>query len=179
MGINGFAYKLVFVLHILSAIVGFGGVVLNGLYGWHANKRRGAEGLAIVETNFAVSEVCAKFIYAVPVFGFGLVFLSDGIWSFHQTWLWLALAVYVGALGLSHGVLRPTVQRMIVLMHEMSRPPVGVGPDGRALEGAAPAGPPPQAAEMAELGQKAGATGAVLNLALVVVLVLMVWKPGV
>jgi hypothetical protein len=31
---------------------------------------------------------------------------------------------------------------------------------------------------MAELGQTAGITGAVLNVALVVVLILMIWKPG-
>ena len=169
MGMSGFAYKLVLFLHIACAIVGFGGVVLNGLYGFYAKNRRGEGGLAIVETNFAVSEVCAKFIYAVPVFGFLLVWLSDGVWAFRQTWLWLALVIYAGALGLSHGVMKPTVKRMIVLMKEMISVPVG---------GSAPAGPPPQAKEMAELGQTAGITGAALNAALVVVLILMIWKPG-
>ena len=170
MGMSGFAYKLVLFLHILSAIVGFGGVVLNGLYGFHAKNRRGEGGLAIVETNFAVSEVCAKFIYAVPVFGFLLVWLSDGSWAFRQTWLWLAVVIYAGALSLSHGVMKPTVKRMIVLMKELMAAPVGA----RSPE----AGPPPQAKEMAELGQTAGITGAILNVALVVVLILMIWKPG-
>jgi hypothetical protein len=168
MGISGFAYKAVFLLHVLSAIVGFGGVVLNGLYGFHAKNRRGEGGLAIVETNFAVSEVCSRFIYAVPVFGFGLVGLSDGVWGFGQTWVWLSMLVYTGALGLSHGVMKPTVKRMIVLMKEMVSAPVGVGSPGSA----------PQAAEMGQLGQTAGVTGAALNFALVVVLVLMIWKPG-
>ena len=170
MGMSGFAYKLVLFLHIASAIVGFGGVVLNGLYGFHAKNRRGEGGLAIVETNFAVSEVCAKFIYAVPVFGFLLVWLSDGGWAFRQTWVWLALVIYTGAIGLSHGVMKPTVKRMIVLMKEMVSTPVGGG--------STPPGPPPQAKEMAQLGQTAGVTGAALNVALVVVLVLMIWKPG-
>ena len=170
MGMSGFAYKLVLFLHILSAIVGFGGVVLNGLYGFHAKNWRGEGGLAIVETNFAVSEVCARFIYAVPVFGFLLIWLSDGGWKFHQTWVWLALVIYAGALGLSHRVMKPTVKRMIVLMKEMVSTTVGGG--------SAPAGPPPQAKEMAQLGQTAGVTGAVLNVALVVVLILMIWKPG-
>ena len=169
MGMSGFAYKFVLFLHIVSAIVGFGGVVLNGLYGVHAKNRRGEGGLAIVETNFAVSEVCSRFIYAVPVFGFLLVWLSDGGWAFHQTWVWMALVVYTGAIGLSHRVMKPTVKRMIVLMKEMVSAPVGAS---------APAGPPPQAAEMAELGKTAGVTGAILNTALVIVLVLMIWKPG-
>ena len=170
MGMSGFAYKLVLFLHIASAIVGFGGVVLNGVYGFHAKNRRGEGGLAIVETNFAVSEVCAKFIYAVPVFGFLLVWLSDGGWAFRQTWVWLALVIYAGAIGLSHGVMKPTVERMIVLMKEMVSTPVG---GGSTLPG-----PPPQAKEMAQLGQTAGVTGAALNVALVVVLILMIWKPG-
>jgi hypothetical protein len=100
--------------------------------------------------------------------------LSDGVWSFHQTWLWLALVIYAGALGLSHRVMKPTVERMIVLLKEMA--PVAVGANSM---GSAPAGPPPQAEEMGRLGQRAGATGAALNLAVVVVLGLMVWKPGV
>ena len=33
MGINSGIYKLVLVLHILTAIVGFGAVLLNGIYG--------------------------------------------------------------------------------------------------------------------------------------------------
>jgi hypothetical protein len=173
MGMNAFAYKLVLFLHIASAIVGFGGVVLNGLYGYHAKNRRGEGGLAIVETNFAVSEVCARFIYAVPIFGFLLIWLSDGAWAFHETWVWLSLFIYAGALSLSHGVMKPTVKRMIVLMKEMVSTPVG------ARSGdSAPAGPPPQAVEMAQLGQTAGITGAILNVSLVIVLLLMIWKPG-
>ena len=39
-------------------------------------------------------------------------------------------------------------------------------------------GPPPQAAELEERGKRAGLYGAISNLAWVVVLVLMVWKPG-
>ena len=84
--------------------------------------------------------------------------------------MWLALLIYAGAIGLSHGVMKPTVKRMIVLMKEMVSTPVGAG--------SMDAGPPPQAAEMGQLGQTAGITGAVLNTALVVVLILMVWKPG-
>ncbi len=41
------AYKIVLVLHILCAIIGFGAVFLNGLYGAQAAKYKGPEGLAI------------------------------------------------------------------------------------------------------------------------------------
>ena len=40
-------------------------------------------------------------------------------------------------------------------------------------------GPPPQAAELARLRPQIGGISMVLNLSLVVILVLMIWKPGV
>ncbi len=169
MGLNGGAYKLVLVLHILSAIAGFGGVLLNGLYAHHAKQRRGTEGLAIAEANFHVSELASKFIYAVPVFGVLLVWLSDGAWSFSHTWVWTSMLIYAAAITISHQVMRPTVERILALMREMTSLPVG---------GGAPAGPPPQLAELQALGQKAAAAGTVLHLALVAVLLLMVFKPG-
>ena len=55
MGVTSFAYRLVLLLHILSAIIGFGGVLLNGVYASRAKKRPPAEGLAVMEVNTFVS----------------------------------------------------------------------------------------------------------------------------
>ena len=33
--------------------------------------------------------------------------LSDPVWKFSQTWVWLAIVLYIVALGISHGVLFP------------------------------------------------------------------------
>ena len=167
---NGGLYKLCLVLHILCAIVGFGAVFLNGIYGQQMKTRlqsgRAAEAIGIYEANLMVSKIGEYFIYAVLVFGFALIGLSDSAWKFSQTWIWLALVLYVIGLGLSHGVMMPTVKRMGVLMHEMASGPPPAG------------GPPPQAAEMASLGQRMGVVGPVLNVILIVILFLMVWKPG-
>ena len=163
-------YRLCLVLHILCAIVGFGAVFLNGVYGQQIKTRmqsgRVAEAIGIYEANEFVSKIGEFVIYGVLLFGLALVGLSDPVWKFSQTWVWLAIVIYVAAIGLSHGVLIPSVKRMGVLMHEMAAGPPPVG------------GPPPQAAEMAALGQKVGVVGPILDLAVIVVLVLMVWKPG-
>ena len=55
---------------------------------------------------------------------------------------------------------------MRVLMGEM----VAAGPPQ--------GGPPPQVAEMQALGKRVGAAGATLDVMVVVILVLMVFKPG-
>ena len=163
-------YNFVLVLHIFCAIVGFGAVFLNGIYGQQMKVRmqsgRIAEAIGIFEANHKVSQIGEYFIYAVFVLGFALLGLSDSAVKFSQTWLWLSVVIYIVAIGLSHGVLMPAVKRMGVLMHEMAAGPPPVG------------GPPPQAAEMEQLGKKMGVVGPILNLALIVILFLMVWKPG-
>jgi hypothetical protein len=171
MGIDSGVYKFVLVLHILCAIVGFGSVMLNGLYGNETKKRRGAEGLAISEANETVSHVGQIFIYGVFVFGILLVLLSDDVWSFGDTWIWLSMLLYICGIGLSHGGLLPRVRRLLALQRElvsMGPPPAGV----------APSGPPPQVAEMEATGKQVAAIGATLNVIVVAVLFLMIWKPG-
>jgi uncharacterized membrane protein len=167
MGTDSFAYKLFLLLHIASAIIGFGGVILNGVYAQRARKRPPAEALAVMEVNAFVSiKVAEIFIYLTAVFGLGLVGLSDEAIKFSQTWIWLAIVVYVVALGVSHGLLMPRVKKLLALMRSM-------------VDGGPPAGgPPPQAAEMAKIGPQIGAISMVLHLALAVILVLMIWKPG-
>ena len=180
-------YKVVLVLHILTAIVGLGAVMLNGLYGAQAKSRKGPEGLAIAEANFKVSMIAEYVIYAIPIFGIGLVFMSKTggvqIIEFSDTWIWLSLLLYVIAIGISHGVVIPTAKRMQVLMRELVTmgPPPGAGGPGGAPAGGPPpgaGGPPPQVVELEALGKKIGAAGMVLNLIVVVILVLMVFKPG-
>jgi hypothetical protein len=166
-------YDFVLMLHILCAIVGFGAVFLNGLYGQEMKKRRGPDAIAIYEANFRVSQIGEYFIYAVFVLGLGLLALAKSpigdvhVYKFSQTWVWLSIVLYIVGIGLSHGLMIPSVKRMGVLMKEMVAGPPPAG------------GPPPQAAEMEKLGKRIGATGATLNVLLIVVLCLMVWKPGV
>lgn len=165
MGIDSGIYKLLLVLHILSAVVGFGGVFLNGIHGAQAKKHRGAEGLAITDSAIAVGNVAQKFIYLVFVFGVALVLTSDDTWKFSHMWVGLSMGLYILAVGLSHGVLMPNIHRMRALMAEMVAAPP------------APGGPPPQVAEMEQRGKTVGVVSGVLNLTMVAILFLMVWKP--
>jgi uncharacterized membrane protein len=163
------AYKIVLVLHILCAIVGFGAVFLNALYGQQANSRKGAEGLAISEANELVSKVGEYFIIAVFFLGIALVLLGDPVIKFDQTWVWLAMTLYIIALGISQGLMMPRVRRLIALQRELlaaGPPPAGA------------TGPPPQVLELEAVGKQVGMIGPILNIMLVVILVLMVFKPG-
>ncbi len=162
-------YKLVLLLHILTAIVGFGAVFLNGLYWRAAERRKGVEGVAIAEINYDVSQMAGYFIYAVPVLGILLVLMSDKFYEFSQAWISLSFLLYIVMLGLMHGLLRPNVKKINALMREIAAGPPATG---------AGAGQPPQVDEIERLGRTAGLTGTILNLIVVVILYLMIWKPG-
>jgi uncharacterized membrane protein len=163
-------YKFALALHIVCAVVGFGAVALNGIYAQQIKSRlqsgRVAEGLAIHEANLTVSTIGEYFIYAVFILGFAVLGLSDSVWKFSQTWVWISVVLYVIAIGLSHAVMFPGAKRMRVLMQEMVAGPPPTG------------GPPPQVTEMQAVGQRMGTVGAILDLILVVIIFLMVWKPG-
>jgi hypothetical protein len=163
------AYKIVLVLHILCAIVGFGAVFLNALYGQQAKSRKGVEGLAISEANELVSKVGEYFIIAVFLLGLALVFMGDPVVKFDQTWVWLAMTLYIIALGISQVLLLPRVRRLIALQREL----VSAGPPP-----AGATGPPPQVIELEKVGKQVGMIAPSLNILLIVILTLMVFKPG-
>lgn len=170
LGSNDTVYGIVLLLHILAAIVGFGGVQLNDLYAQQAQQRPGREGVAINQAVWAVSKVAEIFIYLVFVFGVLLVLMSENdLISFSDIWIWLSILLYLIGIGLSHAILFPSVRKANALADELSRtegPPPGVQ------------GPPPQVAQLEALGKKIGMTDMVLKLLLVAVLFLMIFKPG-
>jgi hypothetical protein len=163
-------YGVLFFLHIVCAIFGFGAVVLNGLYGAESKKRPGPGGLAIGQANLAVSKVGEYFIYAVFVFGILLVLTAeDNTFDFSDTWVWLSILLYVVAIGFSHGKQGPNARKMVALAEEL----VQGGPPPEGAQG-----PPPQVAQMEAIGKQLAMGGAFLNLMLLSIIYLMVFKPG-
>ena len=84
--------------------------------------------------------------------------------------MWLSILFYIAAIGFSHGFQQPNARRMVALAEEL----VNGGPPPEGAQG-----PPPQVAEMEATGKKLAMGGGILNLALLVIIVLMVFKPGV
>jgi len=162
--VDGGAYRVTLLLHVFCAIVGLGGVTLNGVYGVASRKAIGHGGLAIVRANAKATSIAELFIYAVPVFGFALVGMSDDRWAFDQTWLWLSLIVYAIALGISLGLLLPAFRKYEALVDRIE------------TGGTAPT-PADETALDALLKKQAGLGGS-LHLIVVILLVLMIWKPG-
>jgi hypothetical protein len=160
------AYKIVLVLHILCAIIGFGAVFLNGIYGAQAAQAKGTDGLAITRANFLVSGIAEYFNYAGFLLGGVLGFIGDSVFEFGQSGVWRSMVLYLIAIAIAHVILTPAVKRISALQEEIVSGPPPAG------------GPPPQVAEIERVGKRLAVAGPLLDLMMIVILVLMTFKPG-
>jgi uncharacterized membrane protein len=162
MGTDTGLYKFVLLLHILSIVVGIGATMLNGVYATKAKKLGGPGAGAVMKVNFDVTLIAEKVIYSIPVWGILLVILSDKVYEFSQTWIWLSLVLYVVAMGIAHAVMIPSGRRMQEVGAKL-----GSGQGG-----------PTDVAEAQALEKKLMTGGMTLNLIVVALIALMIWKPG-
>jgi uncharacterized membrane protein len=159
MGVNEDLYNVVLVLHILAVIIGFGGMFIAGFYGNEARNRPGAEGLAVAETTLKVTSLIPTMaVYTVPILGILLILLSDDTWQFSQAWISLSFLLYIALIVLAVTVQVPTIRKMVAMRS--------------GTQGA-------QSMEMQAMGKKVATVGGIVNLLWVVILFLMVFKPGV
>jgi uncharacterized membrane protein len=164
MGVSGGLYRLVLLLHILTVVVGFGGIIVNAGMARAARQRGGAEGVAIGEASAAVTkQVSQNAFYAVPVFGILLVVLSDGTFGFEEPWVGAAIVLYLAAAAILVAVVGPSQRRA----NELAAGLVANRSAGSA------------GAEMKQLDKKLAAFTGVFNLLFLAVLALMIFKPGI
>lgn len=164
----GTGYKLVVVLHILCAIVGFGAIALDSLYAAQTRRFRGPEAHAVAQAHYAATaKVSEPFLYALPVLGILAVLLSSSgaKISMGDSWVSMSFLVYIATLGVLHGMVRPARRKALVLLGELA----GAQNSGGAQ--------PSQTATLAKLGQKLSLGSALINLLLVIAVILMVFKP--
>ncbi len=163
-GVTSDTYKVLLAVHLLTAIVGLGTVTLNGVYAAEGQKRPGPAGRAISEANYKVGSIAEWLIVLVPVTGALLVWSSDEFFEWSETWVWLSIAISLLALGIAQAVLTPGHRRINALLLEM--------------ESAEEAARPALGGQIAAQGKIQAACGGFLNILLVVLVVLMIWKPG-
>jgi uncharacterized membrane protein len=157
------AYNIVKVLHILCAIVGFGSVFLASFYYQQARARRGPEGIAIIEAYGLVARIATYFMVAVLLLGIALVLMSDDAISFGDTWILLSLIFLILAMGMAGALLTPRERRALDLQRE--------------IETLGDANASAQTAELVRLDKQMTIMGTALNVAVVLILVFMVFKP--
>lgn len=169
LALDSFGYRALLLLHIACMIVGFGSSFVYPILGGEAKQRRGIEAKALSEASLhAAHVVTTPVIYAGGLFGLLAALL--GPWDLGDAWLSLAILLYLAAVLFARFVHVPNLEKMNALTAELA----AMGPPPAGATG----GPPPQAVEMERRGGAAARNGGVLHVTFLVILVLMIWKPG-
>ncbi len=104
---GGGAYDAVLVLHVLSAVIGFGALAVTG--GYAATARRSLPEVPdSIRRYFSPgTNLPARLLYAVPLLGGALVGMSGGDIGFDQAWLAASLGLWVVAAAVAQAVVWP------------------------------------------------------------------------
>ena len=166
MGDDSFAYRLVFLLHLLAVIVGFGSSFVYPVMGREARVRRGVEAHALTQASLRTAKaITTSPIYLAGATGILLVIMSDAI-GFDEAWISIAFVLFIVSAVVAGALHLPNLRRMDELLGQMAG---GGPPQG---------GPPPQLAELEQRGKRAGMYGGILHLSFLALMIDMIWKPG-
>lgn len=163
----GTVYNVLFVAHLVCVIGGFGGLAYSGLYLALAS-RRGPDALAVVDVNRQVGQLAELLVYAAFLLGLALIRSSHAMWSFSQAWVPIAVVLFVVAISVLHGLIRPAQRRYRTVAEALTAVTV---PYESVV--------PPEVATLDGLARRISVGWATFDLVAVGIVVLMVFKPGV
>ena len=182
-------YRILVMAHLLCVVGGFGALAYNGLFLTLA-RRRGNPGMAAIEINAQVSGFAEFLVYGVFLFGIAAVATSSSKWGFGQAWVSAAFALFIVAVGVLHGMIRPSQRRFVSLATSLAEMPAPSAARSGALPAGGPrdgtpgntgGGPADRSADVAQLNgleRRISLGWGLFNLIVVVVIYLMVFKPG-
>jgi len=148
------------VVHILSVVIAFGPTFAFPIIG-ATSAQQPQHALVLTELiHTIVRRLTVPLAIVVPLAGTGLIYAGHvDLWS--SEWLIASIVIYTAVFFYAILVQGPTVGRLIQTMKAMPPPPAG--------------GPPP---EIARFAKRIQFGGIFLTLGIVVVMILMIWKPG-
>lgn len=168
-GIETAIYKVLFLLHLLAVIVGFGSSFVWPVLGAQARKLGpGEASLALSRTALSTSKMLTTVsIYLAGLFGILLVVVSGDAWKFSQTWISVAFGLFIVGAVLGY-LLTANNKKMVDLQERLVSGAAKGGPDG----------PPPEVAELQALGGRSAMFGGLAHLVFLLLMLDMIWKPG-
>lgn len=154
LGVDSGWYQALVVVHLASAVVGFGGSAV----GTVMLRRAWAEGpdaAAAVRRSFEFASNRLIDIAAYLAGIAGVVAVIVGPWNFRKDWVTIAFILYFAWLAIAHGALRPTGAKLATAMDD--------GPE--------------RASDAERLRRRAELWSALSNLIVVAAIAVMVVKP--
>ena len=101
-------YNIVLLLHILAVMVAFAPAFAHPLISQQTNSIDAPNRSAVLNMLLANGRrIYAPALIVSGLLGFALQGMSDSVWSFSQTWMWMSLVVWIAMNGVFHGLLLP------------------------------------------------------------------------
>jgi MFS family permease len=170
MGASGFLYKLVLLLHLVSIVVGFGSNVVSSFLTARGRDLPPRERHALAHAAYQAGKALTAWpIVIAGVFGLLLVLLSDEAFKFSQTWVSLGFLLYFAMVAVIFFLIAPNARAIDAL---------GTTLAGGAVTASKTGGPPREAVELDERDKKAAAFTGIVHLLWVLLMIDMIWKPG-
>ena len=160
MGTASAIYRIVLLLHVATAVVGFGGLIANGINNAKAFHSLGSAAAVLLRGSQSVARIAYIALYALFALGIVLIAVSDSAFSFGAAWVSASFLLWFVILGVSHGLVRPTVAGLLGRAEAVGDAPL----DGDA--------------EAQGLARKLAIGETLVHVGLVVALILMIWQPG-
>jgi hypothetical protein len=163
-------FNVLVVAHVICAIVGFGSLLLSGVYGFTNRRPVGPEALEEARRYFRSPGHLELLVVAVPFLGVAALLVQPHGRGAGQLWDLAASGVWLAAVAVLFGVARPAERRL--------RAALGVG--GGAVDLARLGDEALGDTDVAELGvagRRLGWAGVTTDVAFFVALMLMVFQP--
>ncbi len=164
LGTEGGLYRLVLLLHIVCATVGFGALAFSGLHRARARQLGGDAELLLLDDNVFITRIAEYLIYGVLVFGLLVSLTSQNEWLAGQGWLSLSIFLYLIELGLLHGIIHRAEREYQVLLRKVN----ASGADDR----------PAEVTQLEHLERRISWGWGGFDVIFLVILYLMVFTPG-
>ncbi len=107
-------YDVVVLVHILGAVVGFGGLACTGILAALARRGTSSNAGSVRRYFNGRTNWVARTIYSVPILGLVLMDMSDGAFQLDEAWMVVSLALWVMAVVLAELVVWPGEQFIAV-----------------------------------------------------------------
>ncbi|HWG73989.1 MAG TPA: hypothetical protein VG184_08040 [Acidimicrobiales bacterium] len=163
-------------LHVIAAVVGFGGVALSGAYGALARDRERVGMADDARRWFASPNRAALAVLAVPVFAAAALVTGGRTADLGQLWVTAALAVWLVAAAAVTMVVRPAEAVLRAALTTGENRADGTGGPSGVGSGAVVASSAPGA--VAGAARRLSRAAAVCDVAFTVALALMIWQPS-
>jgi len=147
--VDSTAYRIAFLLHILAIVVAFAAAIVNPRLA-KLSKDAGGETATLIN-RFIVNgsdRIHIPALVATGFFGILLIVLSDDLWAFDQTWVSLAFVLWFAMLAVLWFLVRPVEKRLA------------------------------ESSWNADDEKKLAMFGGILHLLFLLMLIDMIWKPG-